>query len=80
MLAVKISKKIIGQNQPVYTVAEAGSNHNKNFNQAIKLIDVAVAAKADAVKFQLFRAENIYPQKAKTAKYLAKKYKNIYEG
>lgn len=78
MLKVNIGKKYIGQNCPVYIVAEAGSNHNRNFRQAIKLIDVAIEAKADAVKFQLFKAEKLYPKEAKTAKYLAQKYKNIY--
>ena len=38
-----------------FVIAEAGANHNKSFEQATALIDVAVAAKADAVKFHLFR-------------------------
>ena len=78
MLKVKIGKKNIGQGCPVYIVAEAGSNHNKNFQQAIGLINAAVEANADAIKFQLFKAEKMYPEGAKTAKYLAKKYKNIH--
>lgn len=79
MQKVKIGKKYIGQTQPVFIIAEAGSNHNKDFNMAIKLIDAAVDAKVDAIKFQLFRAEKLYPKKAQTARYLAKKYRSIYD-
>ena len=35
-----------------FIIAEAGANHNKDFNQALKLIDVAKEAGASAVKFQ----------------------------
>jgi len=79
MNRVKIGKKYIGKNQPVYIIAEAGSNHNGNLKMALALIDAAAAAKADAVKFQLFKADKLYPKNAKTAKYLAKRYKNIHE-
>jgi sialic acid synthase SpsE len=35
-----------------YVIAEAGSNHDGDFRQAVELIEVAVEAKCDAVKFQ----------------------------
>ncbi len=57
---VKILNKQVGENEPVFIIAEAGSNHDGNFEQAKKLIDVAADAGADAVKFQLFRASKIY--------------------
>ncbi|MDP3883023.1 MAG: N-acetylneuraminate synthase family protein [Candidatus Staskawiczbacteria bacterium] len=57
----KIGEKLIGQDKPVFIIAEAGSNHDGNLGQAKKLIDVAAEAKADAVKFQLFKAEKLYP-------------------
>ena len=41
----------------VYIIAEAGVNHNGSVRLAKRLIDVAVNAGADAVKFQTFRAE-----------------------
>lgn len=78
MLEVKIGKKYVGNNYPIYIIADAGSNHNRNFSWALKLIDAAAEAKASAVKFQLFRAKKIYPKKAKTAKYLTR-YENIYD-
>ena len=47
-----------------FVIAEAGSNHNGEFETAKKLIDVAVDAKADAVKFQSFRADKLFSTKA----------------
>jgi len=46
--------------QTTFVIAEAGANHNKSFKQAIALIDVAVAANADAVKFQTYSSETLY--------------------
>jgi len=43
-----------------FIIAEAGSNHNCNFQQATALIDVAVDAKCDAVKFQTFTSETMW--------------------
>jgi N,N'-diacetyllegionaminate synthase len=43
-----------------FIIAEAGANHNKNFNQALKLIDVAKESGADAVKFQTYSSETLY--------------------
>lgn len=42
-----------------YVIAEAGSNHEGKLDLAKKLVDVAVEAQADAVKFQLFKADKI---------------------
>jgi len=43
-----------------FIIAEAGANHNKNFNQALKLIEIAKASGADAVKFQTYSSETLY--------------------
>ena len=43
-----------------FIIAEAGANHNKNFKQALKLIDVAKGAGADVVKFQTHSSETLY--------------------
>ena len=43
-----------------FIIAEAGANHNRNFNQALKLIDVAKSSGADAVKFQTYSSETLY--------------------
>ena len=37
-----------------FVIAEAGANHNRNFNQALKLIDIAKESGASAVKFQTY--------------------------
>lgn len=43
-----------------FIIAEAGANHDKQFQQAIKLIDVAKDSGADAVKFQTYSSETLY--------------------
>ena len=50
----------IGPTEGTFVIAEAGSNHNGDIDLAKELIDVAADAGADAVKFQTFRAENLY--------------------
>lgn len=62
MRKIKIADKYIGDDEPTFIIAEAGSNHNGNLEQAKKLIDIAADAQADAVKFQLFKAEMLYPK------------------
>lgn len=47
-----IGDRPVGANHPVYVTAEIGLNHNGSVETAIQLIDVALAAGADAVKFQ----------------------------
>ena len=53
----------------VFIIAEAGVNHNGSIELAKKLIDIAVEAKADAVKFQTFKAENLVSKNAQKAEY-----------
>ncbi|RMH40739.1 MAG: shikimate dehydrogenase [Deltaproteobacteria bacterium] len=53
-----------------YIIAEAGSNHCGNRDVAHRLVDVAADAGADAVKFQLFKAEELYPRSAGASDYL----------
>jgi len=53
-----------------FVMAEAGSNHNGSLETAKELIDVAADAGADAVKFQTFRAEDMYVRGSGEAEYL----------
>ena len=57
---IKVGDRYIGENDPVFIIAEIGSNHNQDINIAKKLIDVAADAGADAAKFQLFDADELY--------------------
>ena len=52
----------IGAGQPCYIIAEIGINHNGSLDIAKKLIDEAVAAKVDAVKFQKRTPEICVPK------------------
>ena len=47
-----------GQSHPVMIIAEAGVNHNGDPDMAFRLVDVAVRANVDAIKFQTFCTEN----------------------
>lgn len=57
-------KRNIGQNAPAFLIAEIGANHNRSLSLAKELIDAAVESGADAVKFQIYSAENLYSRKA----------------
>ena len=59
----------IGPGHPCYIIAEAGVNHDGDFDQARRLIDAAAAAGADAVKFQTWQTELICRPGAATAAY-----------
>lgn len=56
-------------NNTVFIIAEAGVNHNGNDDMAFRLVDTAVEAGADAVKFQTFKAENLVTKAASKAEY-----------
>ena len=55
--------------KPVFIIAEAGVNHNGNFNTAIKMIDAAKAFNADAIKFQSYIAEELVLPNTEKADY-----------
>jgi len=55
----EIHNKIIGENFPVFIIAELSANHNHNFEIAIKSIDAIKDCGADAVKLQTYTADTI---------------------
>ena len=54
-----IRDRKIGDNQPVYIIAEMSANHNQDFDQAVKIIKAAKEASADAVKLQTYTPDTI---------------------
>ncbi|MEW6273574.1 MAG: N-acetylneuraminate synthase family protein [Bacillota bacterium] len=60
MEKISIGCRQLGSNEPVFIIAEAGSNHDQNLRMAKRLIDVAAEAGADAVKFQTYSADTLY--------------------
>jgi len=53
----------------IFIIAEAGVNHNGDLDIAFKLIDVAIEAGADAIKFQTFKAEKVVTATTPKANY-----------
>ena len=49
---IKLGNRAVGDGQPAYIIAEIGINHNGDLEVAKQMIDAAVHAGADAVKFQ----------------------------
>src|SRR5512147_3102490 len=49
---IRIGDRPVGDGHPAYVVAEIGINHNGDLQVAKQMIDAAVHAGADAVKFQ----------------------------
>ncbi len=69
---VKVENHTIGEGNPVFIIAEAGVNHNGDIDIAKKLIDTAVNAGANAVKFQAFKTENLILTNVEKAQYQKK--------
>jgi len=61
----------IGPGEACYVIAEIGANHDRDWDTATRLIDEAVAAGADAVKFQTYSGDRIYSRKTPKFEYLA---------
>jgi pseudaminic acid synthase len=59
MMRFKIGERLIGPGSPVYVVAELSANHHQDFAQAVRIIQAAKEAGADAVKIQTYTADTI---------------------
>ena len=51
-------RKIKNLNKP-FVISEIGNNHNQNFAYLKKMVDYSVKNKCEAVKFQLYKAEDL---------------------
>ena len=63
---VAIGNQLVGPNQPVYMIGEIGINHNGDVEIAKQLMDVAVTAGAQAVKFQKRNPDVAVPEHQKS--------------
>ena len=66
---IQVGDRKIGDGAPVFVIAEAGVNHNGDLGLAMRLVEAAVEAGADAVKFQTFKAETLVSRRAVEPKY-----------
>lgn len=67
---VTIGPREIGPDRPCYVIAEAGANHDRDLGAALKLIDTAAEAGADAVKFQTYSGRTLYSTRTPRFEYL----------
>jgi len=72
MKEININEKTIGGNE-TFIIAEIGSNHNQDFDLALKHIDAAVESGADAVKFQSLNVGELYFEPSSAIKSLHNK-------
>jgi sialic acid synthase SpsE len=63
-MRIKVADNLaIGDGERCFVIAEVGANHNRSMSLAKELVDAAVEAKADAVKFQIYTAEGLYSRR-----------------
>ncbi|MFO7559263.1 MAG: N-acetylneuraminate synthase family protein [Desulfobacterales bacterium] len=56
---IKIQERFVGDGEPVFIVAEAGVAHFGSMEKALRLVDLAVESKADAIKFQIYHTDSL---------------------
>lgn len=69
MVDISIEGRRVGPGHPCFVIAELGVNHNGNLDLAFQLVDAAIGAGVDAVKFQTFKAERLAMPLAPKARY-----------
>ena len=75
---MKIKNKIISTESLPFIIAEIGINHNGKLSNAFKLIDYAIKAKCDAVKFQTIDVNNLMIKNSPLADYQKKeRFRNM---
>jgi pseudaminic acid synthase len=56
---IEINRRPIGPGHPCYIIAEMSANHGQSFEQAVKILEAAKLAGADAVKLQTYTADTL---------------------
>ena len=64
MKTIKIGHLVLDENSRPFIIAEAGVNHDNDLSLAKRMIDEATEGKADAIKFQTYKAEKIAASKS----------------
>jgi N,N'-diacetyllegionaminate synthase len=67
--AVAIGSRLVGPGEPCFVIAEVGVNHNGDVDLAVRLVDAAADAGADAVKLQTFITASLVTEDAPKAGY-----------
>jgi N-acetylneuraminate synthase/N,N'-diacetyllegionaminate synthase len=66
---LRIDDRTVGKGKPALVIAEIGVNHDGSFARAAQLVELAAEVGADAVKFQVFRADQLLHPSARFAAY-----------
>jgi pseudaminic acid synthase len=56
---IQINGRLIGPGQPAYIIAEMSANHGRSFDQAVKIVEAAKQAGADAIKLQTYTPDTL---------------------
>lgn len=64
---LQIGEFLITDQSPAFIIAEVGNNHNGDIGLAKELVDLAIDAKADCVKFQMRDLSSLYSNQGKNA-------------
>ena len=74
----KIKKRIISQKKSPFIIAEMSGNHNGSLSEALKIVDLASIAGADAIKLQTYTPDTI-TMKSKRSEFFIKDKKNLWK-
>ena len=74
----KIQKKVISRNNKPFIIAEMSGNHNGSLRNALKIVDLAAKAGADAIKLQTYTPETI-TMKSSRKEFFIKDKKNLWK-
>ncbi len=59
MTQLRIGERLISEDAPAYIIAEGGANHGCDLDVALRMVEEAAAAGADAIKFQTYKADTL---------------------
>ena len=82
MNCIKVGDKMVGEDNPIFLIAEAGVNHNGSLSIARSLVDIAADSGVDAIKFQTYKTEKLILRSTEKASYQqsnVKKEESFYE-